>query len=176
MRVSEGTEEFWIATLKREIEIGKFYYYHGGLLKTNFESKEYNRIFEKLYLVSTLVEADHAAASPLHSSPQPSAAATENSKADAEVTIASLVANPTKFVGQRVQITGTCVKINPNIMGRNWVHLRDGTQDDFDLVITCNVMIPEGQKVTVVGTVALDRDFGAGYTYEILLEGGEVVM
>jgi hypothetical protein len=61
-------------------------------------------------------------------------------------------------------------------MGRNWVHLRDGTQDDFDLVITCSMMIPGGHKVTVVGTVALDKDFGAGYTYGILLEGGEVVM
>ena len=59
LRVKEGQEEFWIATSKMEVTIGGTYFYRDGLLKTNFESKEHNRVFEKMYLVSTLVEADH---------------------------------------------------------------------------------------------------------------------
>ena len=60
-------------------------------------------------------------------------------------------------------------------MGRNWVHLNDGTNKDQDLVVTTDVLIPEGHAVTMVGTVALDKDFGAGYQYGILLEGGTLV-
>ena len=55
IRVTEGDEEFWIAIGKRPIEIGATYYYKGGLLKKNFQSREFNRIFETVYLVSNLM-------------------------------------------------------------------------------------------------------------------------
>ena len=52
--VSENDEKFWIAVPRMEVEIGGIYHYTGGLLKKNFESKEYNRVFETIYLVSNL--------------------------------------------------------------------------------------------------------------------------
>jgi hypothetical protein len=58
--VSEGGEKFWIATRTKDVKVGETYYYKGGLLKTNFESKEYNRVFEKVYLISNLVSTDHS--------------------------------------------------------------------------------------------------------------------
>ncbi len=60
-------------------------------------------------------------------------------------------------------------------MGRNWIHLKDGSKDDFDLVITCSSAVHEGHIVTMIGKVALNKDFGAGYQYPILLEEGEFV-
>ena len=57
--VSEGKEQLWIAVRKQEIHIGETYYYKRALLKTNFESKENNKVFEKIYLVTKLVPANH---------------------------------------------------------------------------------------------------------------------
>ncbi len=74
-----------------------------------------------------------------------------------------------------MRLTGKVAKVNPNIMGRNWIHLKDGSKDDYDLVITCALPLPEGKTVTMVGTVVLDKDFGSGYKYDILLEGGTLV-
>ena len=60
-------------------------------------------------------------------------------------------------------------------MGRNWIHLRDGSQDDYDFVVTSSSMIPEGHVVTLSGTLNLDKDFGAGYRYDIIVENAQVI-
>lgn len=176
--VEENGRKFWIATLKQEVETGQPYFYRGGLLKTNFESKEHNRIFDTIYLVSNIVAANHT-----HTHEEENTSPTQNTKnkgprniqVDGSVKIADLVANPQKYAGQTIQISGECTKINPNIMGINWIHLKDGSQDDYDLVITSDVIIPEGHVVTMTGTVTLNKDFGAGYRYDIILENGQII-
>lgn len=181
VRVKEGEEEFWIATILQEVAIGRSYFYRGGLLKTDFESKEYKRTFDKLYLVSQLVPSDHGSnmgggsAAP-NATPMPSAATPMPTlDVPGSTKIADLFADPKKFGGKTIQVSGTCTKVNPNIMGRNWIHVKDKSKGDPELVITTDTPIAEGQVVTVVGTVALNKDFGAGYKYDILLEGGRLV-
>ena len=181
VRVKEGAEEFWIATLLQEVTIGRSYFYRGGLLKTDFESKEYNRTFDKMYLVSQLVPSDHgnsmggASAAP-SASPMPSATVPLPAvDVPGSTKIADLFADPKKFGGRTIQVSGTCTKVNPNIMGRNWIHVKDRSKGDPELVITTDATVGEGQDVTIIGTVALNKDFGAGYKYEILLEGGRLV-
>ena len=66
--------------------------------------------------------------------------------------------------------TGKCVKVNPMIMGRNWIHLQDGSGDNLDLTITTTENIPVGHVITLEGTIALNKDFGAGYKYDIIME------
>ena len=135
LKVEENDEQFWIATIKQKIEIGDTYFYKGGLLKTNFESKEHNKIFEKIYLVTSLVQANHGNDSndgklitketeqkdePVYTS--------NNIQKSGSIKIAELVENFKKYEGKTVQISGRCVKINPNIMGRNWIHIKDGSK------------------------------------------------
>jgi len=60
-------------------------------------------------------------------------------------------------------------------MKRNWIHLKDGSKDDFDLVITSDTFVPEGKVVTIKATVTLNKDFGAGYKYDLILENGTIV-
>ena len=175
LRVKEGSDEFWIATIKREIEVGKTYFYRDGLLKTNFESKEHNRVFDRMYLVSTLLQHDHGDRTSSQESESSQPAINGNIDVKGSIKIADLVANPKKYEGKVIQISGKCVKVNPNIMGRNWIHLKDGSKDDFDLVITCSSAVHEGHLVTMIGKVALNKDFGAGYQYPIILEEGEFV-
>jgi GW (Gly-Tryp) dipeptide domain len=175
LKVKEGNEVFWIATNKMPVTIGGTYFYRGGLLKTNFESKEHNRVFDTMYLVSSLVESDHShQINPGDSKTSPPVSSKEV-EVKGSVKIADLVANPKKYAGKTIQISGRCVKVNPNIMGRNWVHLQDGSKDEYDLVITCDTQIPVGHTITMTGKVVLDKDFGAGYQYAILLEDGKLV-
>jgi hypothetical protein len=60
-------------------------------------------------------------------------------------------------------------------MNRNWIHLQDGSKDDFDMVITSNTFVPEGKLITIRAVVNLNRDFGAGYKYDLILENGTLV-
>lgn len=187
LHVTEGVEKFWIATRKQEIQEGATYFYRGGLLKTNFESKEYNRVFDRIYLVSKLVPSNHGgnqvgkigqtASAPIASAQANRSSANSNNgnPPAGTISIAELVANPQAYEGKTVQITGTCTKVNPSIMNRNWIHLKDGSKDDFDLVVTSTAMIPEGAKVSMKARVTLNKDFGAGYSYDLILEEGEIV-
>ncbi len=192
VNVTEGGNQFWIATGKTNVIVGNTYFYRDGLLKTNFESKEYKRIFDTIYLVSNIVPKDHGE----HSSGlkadfmevEPSKKTESVSKKETipthsdkiipykgSIKIAELVANPSKYEGRTVQISGNVVKVNPNIMNRNWLHLQDGSKNDYDLVATSNTFVPEGKTITIRAKVSLDRDFGAGYRYDLILEDGIIV-
>jgi len=185
LKVKENEESFWIATIKQNVEIGGAYYYKGGLLKTNFESKEHNKTFEKIYLVTSLVQSNHGNDKNSESlnkkekgqdkSNTPNISAVKNVSNSGSIKISELVNNIKKHEGKTVQLTGKCVKINPNIMGRNWIHLKDGSNDDYDLVITSDTFVKEGTMVTIKATVSLNKDFGAGYKYDIILENGIVI-
>lgn len=179
MRVKEGSEEFWVATGKKEVKIGEKYFYKNGILKRNFESKEYNRIFDKVYLVSNIVAANHGgnmnANLNANTESQSSEIKIESVEVPGSIKISEIVNNPQKYKGQSIQVSGTCTKLNPNIMGRNWIHLKDGSADEYDFVITSDAAVPEGHTVTLKGDVALDKDFGAGYMYKLIVENGEIV-
>lgn len=173
----EGTGDYWIATMKREAKVGETYFYKEGLLKTNFESKEYNRVFKKVYLVSNIVPANHAsqqASSTSNNNTAPEVKDVGSVDVEGSIKIAEIVSNPQDYANKEVQISGQVTKINPNIMGRNWIHIRDGSKDDYDMVITSNQIIAEGNIVTMQGIVRLNKDFGAGYRYDIIIEDGKV--
>jgi hypothetical protein len=187
VKVREGNASRWVATRKLEVKQGETYYYRGGLLKTNFESQEFSKKFDTIYLISSLVASDHARqaggaadippkAQNTASQPQKISMHGESVTApQGTLSIAELVKNASKYAGQTVQIHGTCVKINPNIMQRNWIHVQDGSQDDYDLVITSVQYLAEGTEFTMSATVTLKKDFGAGYYYDLILENGVLV-
>ena len=186
LNVSEGSSKFWIATRKQEVKKGETYYYRGGLLKTDFESKEYNKVFDTIYLISNLVSQDHSRHTDnLNTSVQKSDPIAQKEdipthtdkivEHKGSLTIAELIKDPKKYEGHTIQLSGTCVKVNPGIMDRNWIHLQDGSKDDYDLVITSNTFVPEGSNITIRATVVLNKDFGAGYKYDLILENGTLV-
>lgn len=81
-----------------------------------------------------------------------------------------------KLKGKRVTLRGKVVKYNQAIMGKNWLHLRDGTGKDptDDLTVTTQAKAKVGDTVLVEGTVTLDKDFGAGYKYDVIIEDAKV--
>jgi len=180
--VTENGNRFWIAVPRMDVEKGATYTYSGGLKKTNFKSTEYDRVFETLYLVSSIARV--GGGTPGGGSAVDRAMAQQNPHATAPVhhdapegdivKIKDLFDNRAKYEGTVVRVHGTCTKINRMIMGRNWVHLDDGSMKDADLTVTTMADVPVGTTVTMFGTINLNRDFGAGYRYEVIMEEAEV--
>ena len=92
--------------------------------------------------------------------------------AEGGISIAEIFGQPGKYENKTIKIRGKVTKINNGIMGRNWVHLQDGTDSDgkYDLTVTTNDNVNEGEVVTFQGRVALNKDFGAGYNYDVIIE------
>ena len=81
-----------------------------------------------------------------------------------------------KLKGKRVTLRGKVVKYNEAIMGKNWLHLRDGTGKEpaNDLTVTTQAKAKVGDTVLVEGNVTLDKDLGAGYRYDVIIEDAKV--
>jgi hypothetical protein len=96
---------------------------------------------------------------------------------DANVkTVAALHQEKAALAGKTVQVKGKVVKVNNGIMGRNFLHVQDGTGDanSNDLTVTSKQTAAVGDQVTVTGLVVLDRDFGSGYSYPLLVEEASI--
>jgi len=81
-----------------------------------------------------------------------------------------------KLNGKRVTLRGKVVKYNEAIMGKNWLHLRDGTGKEpaNDLTVTTQAKAKVGDTVLLEGTVTLDKNLGAGYNYKVIIEDAKV--
>jgi hypothetical protein len=89
-------------------------------------------------------------------------------------TIAEVYEKKSGLCNNKVFVRGKVVKVLPKIMGKNWIHLQDGSGDEkkgnYDLVVTSQDMPSVGDVITVSGTVYTDKDFGAGYKYNVIVE------
>jgi hypothetical protein len=184
MRVLENTDTFWIAATKMDVKKGEKYLYRGGLMKTNFFSQEFNRTFDKVYLVSNIISAsEHPGGNMAGSPAEPTGdvQTTGNSSfvaAKGSLSLDKLFKNKTSYAGKSVIVSGKVVKVNSGIMNRNWVHIQDGTNckdKKCDITITTSENILLGSEINMEGKVVLDKDFGAGYKYDLILEEGKVV-
>jgi hypothetical protein len=92
------------------------------------------------------------------------------------VSIAELYKNRNNYASKKVRVKGKVVKVNNEVMGKNWVHIQDGTNDsgNFDLTVTTLEFAKVDDVVEFEGTIILNKDFGSGYFYELLMEGGTI--
>jgi hypothetical protein len=94
-------------------------------------------------------------------------------------TIAEVFAEKDQLAGQTVVFRGKVVKTNAGIMGKNWLHIRDGSGEEGtnSLTVTTVDVLPEvGDTVLVTGPVGVDVDFGMGYEYDVIIEDAEVTV
>ena len=96
-------------------------------------------------------------------------------KAANGITINETLTEKQKLAGETIQVRGMVVKYTPKVMGKNWIHIRDSSSDT-DLVVTTSDQVQKGDVVLVSGKLQLDRDFGYGYVYDVLLEDSTVTI
>ena len=80
-----------------------------------------------------------------------------------------------QLAGQRVRVRGKVIKYNPNIMGKDWIHIRDSSTGG-DLTITARADVALGDVILAEGRIVLNKDFGYGYVYKIMMEDAKVVV
>jgi len=94
-------------------------------------------------------------------------------------TVEEIFAGLKTLAGKKVRIQGKVVKFSPNIMGKNWVHLQDGTgnplHNSHDLVLTTDTTPAVDAIVTMEGILVADKDFGAGYKYTAIVEQASLI-
>ena len=149
-------EPYWIAVPKNDFIAGEEYVYTGRVFQEDFEGKEFGRVFDQIYLVSFIEKTSRA--TPI------------NSTVEGVVSIDEIVSNAVSYAGKKVKVQGKVVKVNDAIMDRNWIHLTDGSAGDYDFVVTSDVSVTVGHTVAFEGLISTNRDFGAGYKYELLME------
>ena len=175
--------EYWMAVSSTEIEVGEKISYQGGMIMEDFYSKELDRTFDKVLFLEGFdgMQSEAPAMGQMPGTTQGSVKtdklATSIEHEAGTVSIADLYRNPVTYEGKTIRIKGEVAKFNAQIMERNWIHLQDGTEfeDKYDLTVTSQEQFAVGQVVTLEGILALNKDFGYGYKYEILLEKATLV-
>ena len=182
VRVVDGERDYWVAINKADIKEGETYFWSEGSEMRDFKSTELNRTFPSIFFVQDFTDkpitTDNSAPPMIQGSkqPVPEQAGLTVEPAKGGVTIADLYKGKADYAGKKVAVRGQVVKVSPSIMNRNWVHLQDGTKDgeDFDLPVTTQEVVTVGDVVTFEGTVSVNKDFGAGYFYKVILEDATV--
>jgi len=175
-----GAEQVWVAGPETKLAVGDKVDMVGGTLMTNFTSNTLNRTFDRIYFVNALppagtggaagagaVAAAHGGAMP------PAAPATPTEKIEPIAggqTIAAVLAAPAPLAGKPIAIRGKVVKYNAQILGHNWLHLQDGTGDLTITTADTAAPVAVGDIVVARGTLSLNKDFGAGYSYPVIVE------
>lgn len=189
--------DVWVAGPETKVTKGQKISTGEGMLMSGFKAKSLNRTFEQIYFVNSIggggkaaggasagphaggAMANPHAGMPLagQKAPTPSAAKPKaGSIKKATHTVADLFFQPRLLKGKSVEVRGMVTKYNEGIMGSNWIHLMDGsgTPGKDDLVITTKQSCKVGDRVVVKGMVGVDRDFGSGYFFPVLVENATV--
>ena len=178
LQVSENKNDYWIAVPTMEIEIGETVYFSKFMVMEDFSSENIDKSFDEILFV------EDARKSPtpdemknIHSG----ATSTEKQEIKVEpledgITVQQLYNDKSTLNGKVVKVKGQVTKFNKQIMKRNWIHIQDGTgtENEFDLVITSNTDVQVGDIIVAEGKVAVDKDFGAGYFFPVMIEEAQV--
>ena len=183
LNVSEKRKKIWLAVPGMQATKGDKISYSGGLEMINFFSKELNRTFPSvLFLESVNTEPIPGESSGMKNNTHVGEVKTEKidiSIAPGEgcISLAKLLETKAGYSGKTVRVVGKITKYNPDILGKNWVHIQDGSEFNgaFDLTITTDSQLAVGDTVTFEGKITLKKDFGYGYLYDVIMEDGKLI-
>lgn len=201
-------EKQWVALPESKVKVGETISYVQGVVMKNFSSSTLKRTFDSI-IFSEGIAADKPIAKNGGKDPFTTAVEAEKKpeeqpekqqamspgsdgavtpfmelkidKAVAEngYTVEEIFTKKESLKDKTVTVRGKIMKINTAIMGKNWVHLQDGTgnpmHNTHDLVLTTTETLPMGEVVTLTGKVTVDRDFGYSYKYALLIEDATLV-
>jgi hypothetical protein len=181
LRLKTKDGETWAAVNKAPVKKGSEVTIENVMVMNNFESKSLKKTFPTI-LFGTLGGTGGSAAgydmTKAHSGVAKMAdigdinvpkAGGANAK-----TVAEIITKAAELKDKQILVRGKVVKYNPEIMGKNWIHLRDGSgsaaNNTNDVLVTTKNQAKVGDVVTVKGIVRTDKDFGSGYAYKVLVE------
>lgn len=177
--VEKNGVKTWVALPQSAIAVGSEIVCKPGMEMSNFKSTSLNRSFESIVFSEGLAPVGPVAA-PVPAAPSTPSEAITVSKAEGAngLTVGEIFEKKDALANKPVAVHGKVVKVSRNILGKNWLHLQDGTGSQAagtnDLVVTTDALPEVGEVVTIKGNLSRDRDFGAGYRYGVIIENAEV--
>ena len=193
--VDDGKEKIWAAAPKFAVSVGDQVMVPEGMAMHNYHSQTLDRDFPVVYFVDSVLNASNPATAtpassamqmpeghpPINGAKSPTEVDLTNiPKADDGMTIAEIYTGKADLSGKNVTLRGKVIKFSPQIMGTNWIHLQDGSGDQAagtnDLTVTSNVQVKVGDTVVASGPLTLDKDFGYGYKYNLIMENATVTV
>jgi hypothetical protein len=197
VRLNTADGEIWAAVNEVVLKPGTEVTIGDAMWMEKFESKTLNRTFDRILFGNlrggdggAVLPAGHPATTGMAAPQAPPTGPGSGTGEPADVkvdkapgkegrTVAEIHASKAALNGKEVEVRGKVVKWNADIMGRNWLHLRDGSgspdKQDNDITVTTSDVVAKGDIVIMRGKVALDKDFTAGYTYPVIVEDARVV-
>jgi len=177
MLVKENDNEFWIAAPQTPVEKGEIVYFEKSMVMKNFRSDVLDKTFESILFVQAVSKTPSNNQQQTMQSPHSQVSSTTKLQIDFAPlsdgqSVKSIYEDSKSVAGKIIKIKGKVVKVNKGIMNRNWIHIQDGTdfEGNYDLMVTSNDIANVGDVVVVEGKVSVDKDFGAGYVYKVMIE------
>lgn len=170
--IDAGANRYWVAAPKLPVKVGDEVRFIAELVAEDFKSQALNRTFKELIFTSdieyrtAIKESDHISfiKERVEKSPY---------QIDGTISVFEAVKNRKNYGGKSIKIRGKIVKLSRNILERDWVHIQDGTgeKDVARVVFTGKAGdVKVGDIVIAEGKALLDKDFGSGYVYPIVME------
>lgn len=187
IQVDYGQQRIWAAAPKFQVEVGDDVIVPAGTAMRDHYSKILDRTFDVVNFVSFAAVASESGEAPIPSGHGDTTGGTRApeidfsgiERAEGGKTIAELFDESASLAGQEVTVRGRVVKVTAGVMGKNWLHLQDGTSGSGganDLIVTSEGMAKVGDTVLARGVVAIDRDLGFGYRYDVLIEEAAIAV
>lgn len=180
VEIDTGTEKVWAAGPDTPLKVGDRIGIATDMQMANFHSKSLKRDFAVIYFVDAYITdnnaaSDGATAEHGHAKPEPVGKPVSGiASLKGGQTIAEILADKKGFNGKIIRVRGLVTKFSSAIMGKNWVHIMDGSSQ-YDLTMTTTGTAAVNDVVIIEGRVALDRDFNYGYFYPIIVEEGKII-
>lgn len=172
LEVDKKGQKIWVAYTDTPVEVGAEVRFIEDLVAENFQSQALNRFFERLIFTSSLEYRTQIPDSK-HLAFIREVVAQSPYQVKGTISVLEAVKNRQKYANKSVKIRAKVVKISPNILGRDWVHLQDGTgEGEVARIVFVGKAegIEVGEVVSASGKASLDKDFGSGYVYPIVIE------
>jgi hypothetical protein len=201
IQFEEKGKKLWAATGKMKVSVGDSIEFSQGAPMKNFHSRTLNKTFEDILFVGVVKVAgaketpgksmalaqSHA---PIGSVPKGHVPIGKKipqkitvkpgsiKKAPGGYTVTECYSMKDSLKGKTVTVRGKVVKFASQIMGKNWIHIQDGTgkEGTNDLTVTSAAIVNVGDVVLVSGKIAYDKNFGAGYVYPVIIEDASITV
>jgi len=180
VQIENNGKQTWVALPETKVVKGQDITLSPGNEMKNFESKTLKRKFDSIIFSGGVIgQGENGVEKKSPGSNGSAVVVTEKIKVDKAsgpdaYTIAEIFERGKDLEGKKVVVRGKAVKVSEGIMNKNWIHLQDGSGDaktkNNDLVLTSKDLAKVGDIVIASGTLYINKDFGGGYKYNVIIE------